>query len=50
MDSLGRDKKFEAGAVRFVLARRIGEAVLSTPGQVTAGDLRRTVERLYEEP
>ena len=50
MRSLGRDKKFEADTVRFVLARHIGDAVLSAPGQVTLADVRRTVEGLYEEP
>ena len=50
MGSLGRDKKFEADTVRFVLARRIGDAVLSAPGQVTLADVRRAVEGLYEEP
>ena len=50
MHSLGRDKKFEAAAVRFVLVRRMGDAVLSMPGQVTVADVRRVVERLYEEP
>ena len=50
MASLARDKKFEADAVRFVLARRIGDAVLSAPGQVAVADIRRAVARLYAEP
>lgn len=50
LNSLGRDKKFELDAVRFVLARRIGEAIVSSPGQIAVGDIRRAVEQLYEEP
>ena len=50
MASLARDKKFEAGKVRFVLVPRLGEAFLSAPGQVSTEAIRRTVERLYEEP
>ena len=50
MASLGRDKKFESRAVRFVLLPRLGEAFLSAPGQVDESMIRRTVERLYEEP
>ncbi len=44
--SLARDKKFEAGAIRFVLTPRIGEARLSEPGEVTADDIRLAVENL----
>ena len=40
LQSAGRDKKFEADEVRFVLATKIGEAILSRPGQVTVADLR----------
>ena len=50
MASLGRDKKFESRAVRFVLLPRLGEAFLSAPGQVDESMIRRTVERLCEEP
>ena len=50
MASLARDKKFEAGTVRFVLVPRLGEAFLSTPGQVGTETIRRVVDRLYEEP
>ena len=50
MASLARDKKFEARAVRFVLTPRIGAAFLSAQGQVSVEAIRRTVERLYEEP
>ena len=50
MASLARDKKFEAGTVRFVLVPRLGEAFLSASGQVSTGAIRRVVERLYEEP
>lgn len=46
MNSLDRDKKFAAGAVRFVLSPGIGSAYLSAPGQVTRGDLRRELAGL----
>lgn len=44
--SLARDKKFEAGAIRFVLIPRIGEARLSAAGEVTWDDVRQAVENL----
>lgn len=44
--SLARDKKFEAGAIRFVLIPRIGEARLSAAGEVTWDDIRQAVENL----
>lgn len=44
--SLARDKKFEAGAIRFVLIPRIGEARLSAAGEVSWEDIRRAVENL----
>lgn len=50
MESLARDKKFEAGNVRFVLVPRIGEAFLSAPGQISTEAIRRAVGLLYEEP
>ena len=46
MEGLRRDKKFEAGAIRFVLTPRLGEAFLSEPGLVSREDLRATVESL----
>lgn len=44
--SLSLDKKFEEGAIRFVLVPRIGEAYLSKSGEVTLNDLRNAVEEL----
>ena len=44
--SLARDKKFEAGQIRFVLAPRLGYAVVSSPGQITWEDIRQEVENL----
>jgi 3-dehydroquinate synthase len=46
IESLARDKKFEEGNIRFVLTPRLGEAVLSEPGQVGWPDLRQAVENL----
>ena len=46
LDSLRRDKKFEAGAVRFVLTPRLGEARLSEPGEVSEEDIRRAIDAL----
>ena len=46
MDSLRRDKKFEAGAVRFVLTPEIGQARLSLPGEVGIEDIRRAIEAI----
>ncbi len=45
---LGRDKKFEAGQIRFVLAPRLGYAVVSSPGQITWDDVRQEVENLRQ--
>ncbi len=50
MDSLRRDKKFEAGTIRFVLAPRLGDAFLSEPGLVTREDLQTAVENLLDPP
>ncbi len=44
--SLARDKKFEAGRIRFVLAPRLGYAVVSSPGQITWDDIQQEVENL----
>lgn len=44
--SLARDKKFEAGAIRFVLTSGIGTARLSDPGEVTWPDVTAAVEDL----
>ena len=46
--SLRRDKKFEAGAIRFVLTPGIGQARLSAPGEITADDIRGAIEGLRE--
>lgn len=44
MDRLARDKKFKAGAIRFVLLRKLGDAFVSD--QITAEAIRTTVESL----
>jgi len=44
MKTLGKDKKFEAGAVRFVLTKKLGSAFVSK--EVTEGDVRRAIEGL----
>ena len=44
--SMGRDKKFRAGEIRFVLTPRLGEAFLSEPGQVTWEDLCQEIIEL----
>ena len=44
--SLARDKKFEAGQIRFVLTPRLGYAVVSPPGQISRDDIREEVENL----
>ena len=44
--SLSKDKKFERGTVKFVLTPKLGEAFLSSPGQVTWDDLGEAVESL----
>ena len=46
LDSMALDKKFRAGAIRFVLTPRLGEAFLSEPGLVTWDDLRQEIENL----
>ena len=46
MESLLLDKKFQSGAIRFVLAPKIGEAKLSDPGTITLTDLEEAVEEL----
>lgn len=44
LEAMGRDKKFEAGQVRFVLLRALGEAFVS--GEVGADDLTRALAAL----
>jgi 3-dehydroquinate synthase len=44
--ALGKDKKFEAGAIRFVLTKSLGSAFVSR--EVTEGDVRRAIENLKE--
>lgn len=44
MRKLGRDKKFEAGSIRFVLTSKAGEAHLS--GEVSHEDLVEAIEHL----
>lgn len=44
MKASGKDKKFEAGAIRFVLTRNLGSAFVSK--EVTEGDVRRAIEKL----
>lgn len=46
MKALGKDKKFEAGAIRFVLTKSLGSAFVSK--EVTEGDVRRAIENLKE--
>ena len=48
LESMARDKKFAAGAIRFVVTPRLGEARLSATGEVTWDDLRAEVERLRQ--
>ncbi len=48
LESLSRDKKFEAGRIRFVLTPRLGYAVVSSPGQITWDDIRQEVENLRQ--
>ena len=50
LGSLARDKKFEAGQVRFVLTPRLGDAYVSSPGEVNPDDLREAVENLRTAP
>ena len=44
MEALKGDKKFEEGAIRYVLCRKLGEAFVSK--DVTEGDILKTVEGL----
>ena len=44
MEKLGRDKKFDQGAIRFVLLRAAGEAFVSS--DVTRADIAKAVEHL----
>jgi 3-dehydroquinate synthase len=44
LDKMGRDKKFEAGKIRFVLLRRPGDAYLGD--EVTPDDLTDAIEEL----
>ena len=44
--SLRHDKKFESGAIRFVLTPAIGQARLSSPGEITEQDIRAAIEGL----
>ena len=46
LKSMGKDKKFEGGEVRFILTPRLGQAFVSTPDLVTWEDLRGEVEAL----
>lgn len=48
LTALRTDKKFQAGAVRFVLLRALGDAFLSEA--VTAGEIARAIESLRENP
>jgi 3-dehydroquinate synthase len=44
LETMGRDKKFAAGRIRFVLLRRAGEAFVS--GEVTTAQIADAVDRL----
>jgi 3-dehydroquinate synthase len=46
MKALGKDKKFEAGAIRFVLTKSLGSAFVSR--EVSEGDVRRAIQNLKE--
>lgn len=46
--SMRRDKKFTGGQIRFVLTRGLGSAYLTAPGEVSAADLERAIDRLRE--
>lgn len=50
LESMAKDKKFASGSIRFVLCPRLGEARISTPGEVTWDDLRRETEALLPTP
>ena len=44
MDTLSKDKKFEGGAIRFVLTRKLGSAFVSD--EVTGKDIRAAIEEI----
>ena len=44
MESLSKDKKFEAGAIRFVLTKKLGSAFVSK--EVTEQDIRRAIQEI----
>lgn len=46
MAALQRDKKFEAGAIRFILTEKLGSAFVSS--DVTEDDIRRAIEGLRQ--
>ena len=46
MDTLRKDKKFEGGAIRFVLTSRLGSAFVSD--KVTAEDIRAAIEEIRQ--
>ncbi len=46
IEALGRDKKFAAGQIKFVLTAGLGGAFLSAPGQVTLEDMQGAIEDL----
>ena len=48
MEKLSRDKKFSAGAVRFVVLTKAGEAKVTR--DITAEDLRNAIDRLRTTP
>ena len=50
LTSLARDKKFESGAIRFVLTPRIGDARLSERDEITWTDIERAVKNLRRSP
>ncbi len=44
MAALRRDKKFEAGSIRFILTKKLGSAFVSS--DVTEADIREAIEGL----
>ena len=46
LESMGKDKKFESGSIRFVLTPMLGKAFLSDRGFITRGDLQRETDDL----
>ena len=46
LESMGKDKKFESGSIRFVLTPMLGKAFLSDRGSITRGDLQRETDDL----